>query len=77
MAPLDTPLLLLACVESWGLLRQGSLHAVVNVGLVQASLAVDADLNNDRLVREGRLDRLWIQPLVGSQDLSGNAQLGA
>ena len=81
---------------------QYSLIPYAGVRLVQASLAVDANLNNGRLVREGRLDRLWIQPLVGSQasiflsrrlrafaradiggfgasgsqDLSGNAQLG-
>ena len=72
------------------------------VRVVQANLGVTADLNNGLLVKEGSLDKVWVQPLIGTQasaflsprlqifaradiagfglsgseDLSGNAQVG-
>jgi hypothetical protein len=84
--------------------RPGQFNVIPYAGIriVQASLGVSADLNNGRLVKEGTLDRTWVQPLLGTQagvflsprvqlfaradvggfglsgseDLSGNAQVG-
>jgi hypothetical protein len=84
--------------------RAGHFSVIPYAGIriVQAELGVLADLNDGRLVKEGTLDRVWVQPLLGtqagvfvsprlqlfaradvggfglsgSQDLSGNAQLG-
>lgn len=44
-----------------------SLIPYAGVRLVQAELAVKADLNDGQRVREGSLDRLWLQPLLGTQ----------
>lgn len=46
---------------------QFSVMPYAGVRLVQAELAVKADLNDGQRVREGTLDRIWAQPLLGTQ----------
>jgi len=46
---------------------QFSVIPYAGVRLVQAELAVKADLNDGQRVREGTLDRVWAQPLLGTQ----------
>jgi hypothetical protein len=46
---------------------QFSVIPYAGVRLVQAALTVKADLNNGQRVREGTLDRVWAQPLLGTQ----------
>jgi hypothetical protein len=46
---------------------QYSVIPYAGIRLVQAELAVKADLNNGQRVREGSLDRVWAQPLLGTQ----------
>lgn len=85
-----------------GLPRQYTVKPYAGVRVVQANLGVTADLNDGLVVKEGSLDKVWVQPLIGTQasaflsprlqifaradiagfglsgseDLSGNAQVG-